>query len=511
MRKEERASTGIEGLDSVLGGGLPVNRLYLVHGRPGVGKTTFALQFLRAGVQSGETTLYVGLSESEEELAGIASSHGWTLDGIDVCDLQAQSQATPPENESQYTFFHPSEIELHDTTRLVLETLNRVNPSRIVFDSLSELRLMARDSLRYRRQILSLKDYLAKHDATILLLDTRLAQGSGEFQLETLAHGVIAMEEAAPDYGGARRRLRVSKLRGLPFVEGFHDYQIETGGIRVYPRLVPLDYVERASTDVLEEEVSSGIPELDRLCGGGLEPGTTTIFLGPAGVGKSTLVTQYCIAALRRGEGVGIFHFDEGAKKWWRRARWLDPEIDSVIDEDNFCLRQINPAEMSPGEFADMLRAAVDEMGASVVVIDSVNGYAASMPEEAHLNLHLHELFSYLNDRNVLTLITSSQHGFVGDQLQDPSKLSYLADNVFVLRYFEAFGLLRKAIALVKKRTGAHERFIREFHLGDDGLRVGAELRAFQGILGGELVYDGEEQRLIGEGERGREAHLSEA
>lgn len=498
--RDERSSTGVEGVDAVLGGGLPPERLYLVHGSPGVGKTTLALQFLLAGRDAGEKGLYVGLSETEDEIHAIARSHGWTLEGIETCDLQIAP--APAEDEAEYTFFHPSEIELTDMTRMIRETLDRVRPRRVVFDSLSELRLMARDSLRYRRQILSLKEYVAEQGATILLLDTQLARGSGEFQLETLAHGVVAMEQDSPGYGGTRRRFRVDKMRGSPFHQGYHDFTIETGGIRAFPRLRP-DQNGDGHAEAPLEVFASGIPELDRLCGGGLDRGTTTMVVGPAGVGKSSLTTRLCLSCLEQGEAVAVFHFDEGIRKWHQRARWLDADFDGALYRGQLHLQQVNPAELSPGAFANTIRNAVDDKGVSMVVIDSINGYRSSMVEESFLTLHLHELFRFLNDRDVVTLVVAAQHGFVGQGVADAFRLSYLADNVIVMRYFEAFGQLRKAIALVKKRTGEHEKLIRELHLGDEGLRLGKQLREFQGILGGELVYSGREERLIGEPDGG--------
>lgn len=493
-----RLSTGIAGLDQITGGGYPFNRIFLVHGRPGSGKTTLALQFLRAGAEAGEPVVYLGLSESEVELRDIAGSHGWSLDGLTICDVQAGERRL--EEDSEYTFFHPSEIELTDTTRTILEVLERIRPRRVVFDSLSELRLIARDSLRYRRQVLSLKSWFSQSECTALLLDTHLAREASEFQLETLAHGVMNLEQVAHEFGGSRRRLRIEKLRGVPFLEGYHDFRIRTGGLEVYPRLASEPQPDRFQEGWLRTPslFRSGIPELDNLTGGGLQWGSTTMFLGPAGVGKSTLASSYVLQAVKQERKAAVFLFEEGVEKWLQRTRWLGARPQEVLDSGYLMLRQVDPAELGPGEFSELIRRTVDE-GASIVVIDSINGYRSSMRDESFLTLYLHQLLSFLNQRRVLTMLVAAQHGFIGDQLEEPAKLSYLADNVVVLRYFEAYGLLRKAIAMIKNRTGSHDRFIRELHLSSDGVRVGQELRDFQGILGGELVYTGGEERLIDE------------
>ena len=490
-----RTSTGVEGLDAVLAGGLPTGRMHLIYGRPGVGKTTLALQFLIDGALRGEPGVYVALSETAAEIRDIAGSHGWQIpEGVHLCDFQRADI----DDEGGYTLFHPSEIELTDTTRRILDTLDRVRPRRVVFDSLSEMRLMARDSLRYRRQVLALKSYFADQGCTVLLLDTRLGHETGEFQLETLTHGVVELEQIAQDYGEARRRLRIEKMRGVRFVEGFHDFRILTGGLAVFPRLGAY-FAERGQPAILDAPAVSEIPALDVMTGGGLDRGTTTMVIGPAGVGKSTLVTQYTLAALRRGERAAIFLFDEDPTKWQQRARWLGQgDVADYVASGQLLLRYVNPAELSPGEFANITRG-VRELGAQMVVVDSFNGYRSAMPEERFLTLHLHELFSYLNHHGVLTLVVAAQHGFVGEALDEPFKLSYLADSVLVMRYFEAFGRVRKAIAMIKRRTGPHERFIRELDLGPAGLTIGEPLTEFSGILAGELSFRGREERLLDE------------
>ena len=493
--QHDRITTGVEGLDAILGGGLPPRRMHLVYGRPGVGKTTLALQFLIAGAQQGETGVYVALSETPDEIRDIAVAHRWQLpEALHLCDFQRAEG----DDDGGYTLFHPSEIELTDTTRRILETMERLRPKRVVFDSLSEMRLMARDSLRYRRQVLALKHYFSQQGATVLLLDTRLASDTGEFQLETLTHGVLVLEHLAQLYGDARRRLRVEKMRGVGFLEGFHDYRIVTGGLRVFPRLtafVPADELIEPGAS----RVSSGSPELDTLTGGPLDRGTTTMVIGPAGVGKSTLTTQYVLAALGRGEKCAVFLFDEEPGKWRLRARWLGTDIEPHIKSGHLLLRYVNPSELTPGEFAHAIRDVV-AAGAEMIVVDSFNGYRSAMPEEGFLTLHLHELFTYLNRKGVLTLVVAAQHGFLGEGLEEPFKLSYLADSVLVMRYFEAFGRVRKAIAMIKRRTGAHEQNIRELELGANGFHVGAALAEFTGILSGELTYHGHEERLFRNG-----------
>jgi len=486
-----RASTGIPGLDYALDGGLPVNRVYLVQGDPGAGKTTLAMQFLLEGARRGEAALYATLSETEEELRDIAVSHGWQLDGVDVCDLQ--SVQVEPRAGSEYTLFHPSEVELAETTRSLLDTVDRVHPTRLVLDSLSEMRLLARDSLRYRRQILSFKQYLASRDCTVLLLDYG-PDGAGDFQLQSLAHGLITLEHLAPGYGGQRRRLRIQKVRGVAFREGYHDFSIRRGGIVVYPRLVAADHPHEGQL----ENVQSGIAELDSLLGGGIARGTSTMVLGPSGVGKTTLASQYVASSARRGERSVVYLFDEMPSVWRERCEGLGMKLEPLISGRQIELRRVDPAELSPGEFAYSVRQEV-EQGARMVVIDSLNGYQNAMLEERFLALHLRELLSYLNERGVLTLLIMTQHGLVGSIVESPIELSYLADNVILLRYFEAFGEVRQALSVLKKRTGAHERSIRELRLGPGGPRVGGVLSEFQGVLGGDLTYLGGRSPLLEE------------
>lgn len=484
-----RASTGVQGLDQILGGGFPEHRMYLVEGDPGAGKTTLALQFLLAGASQGEAGVYATLSETEEELRDVASSHGWSLDGITICELQTAEESLKA--DSQYTLFHPSEVELSETTRAVLDTVERVRPARVVFDSLSEMRLLARDSLRYRRQILALKHYFTGQCCTVLLLDYS-GPNTGDFQLQSLTHGVVTLEQLTPGYGGQRRRLRVQKVRGIPFHDGYHDYTIRTGGLDVFPRLVAADQPGILGTGILP----SGLPELDALLGGGLDRGASAMLLGPSGVGKSTLTAQYVSSALARGERAAVYSFDESAEHWLHRAERLGLPVRRPLEEGRLILRRVDPAELSPGEFASHVEAAVDG-GAKVVVIDSLNGYQHAMPEERFLVLHLHELLSYLNQRDVVTLMIMAQAGILGETLHAPMDLSYLADTVVLLRFFEAFGEVRQAVSVVKRRTGTHERSVRELRIGPEGIRVGRELREFQGVLTGRLEYLGASDPLM--------------
>ena len=465
--------------------------MYLVEGNPGAGKTTLALQFLLAGAANGEPGVYATLSETAEELHDVARSHGWSLDGLTLCELQTAEESLKA--DSQYTLFHPAEVELSETTRSVLETVERVKPARVVFDSLSEMRLLARDSLRYRRQILALKHYFTGQRCTVLLLDYTGATSS-DFQLQSLTHGVLALEQVTPDYGGQRRRLRVQKLRGSPFRDGYHDYTILTGGLRVFPRLVPADHPRSGHPGT----VASGVAELDSILGGGLDHGTSVMFLGPAGTGKSTLAAQYVSAAARQGESAAIYTFDESPAGWLERAQRLGLGLGMHLEAGRISISQVDPAELTPGQFAHDVCHMV-EAGARLVVIDSLNGYLYAMPDERHLVLHLHELLAYLSQRGVLTLMVMAQAGLLGEGVHSPVDLSYLADTVVLLRYFEAFGEVRKAISLVKRRTGGHESSVRELRIGPDGLQVGREIRELQGVLTGRLQYTGGAERLNGE------------
>jgi circadian clock protein KaiC len=487
----KRAETGIAGLDQILGGGFPANRMYLIQGDPGTGKTTLALQFLLAGARRGEAAVYVTLSETDDELRDVARSHGWSLDGITICDLQASEASL--QAETPYTLFHPSEVELSETTRAVLATAEQVNPTRIVFDSLSEMRLLARDPLRYRRQILSLKQYFSGRECTVLLLD--YPSEGADLQLQSLTHGVLVLEQVTPDYGATRRRMRLQKLRGVKFRDGYHDCAIKTGGLVVYPRMAA---PELAAPEP-RERFTSGLRELDNLLGGGLDRGTSAVLLGPSGVGKSTLAAQYVTAAVARGEHAAVYLFEETPESWMRRNERLGPGLAAADRDGRLALQRVDPAERSPGELTEMIRSAVEQQGARLVVVDSVNGYLNAMPQERFLLLHLHELLVFLGRRDVLTLLVLAEHGLLGQTLQSPIELTYLADTVVLLRYFEAFGQVRQAISALKKRTSDHERSVREMVLDPAGIRIGAELRQFQGVLTGNLVFTGERSSLLAE------------
>jgi len=447
------------------------------------------LQYLIEGARNHEPVLYVTLSETKDELADVAESHNLSLDGITIYDL-----ALPPDDirDSEYTLFHPSEIELGETTKAIFHEVERVHPARVVFDSLSEMRLLAGDALRYRRQILALKHFFVGKACTVLLLDDNTSLESDR-QLESLAHGVVLLEQQFPKYGGPRRQLRVLKLRGVNFEGGYHDFGIDTGGITVYPRLVAANHPTTFKPEVL----SSGIAELDALTGGGLDAGTAVLVMGPAGTGKSTIAAQYAAHAARQGKKVAFFTLDESRSTLLQRTSALGMDFARHIDSGHCTVRQVDPGEMSPGEFSVLVRNSVEQDDAKVVVIDSLNGYQQAMPGEDFLALHMHELLGYLRLQGVLTFLVMAQSGMLGPTMTSPVDISYLADSVLLLRYFEADGQIRKAISVVKKRTGGHEDTIREFALGSGGLRVGAPLREFRGVLTGVPVFIGRSRQVM--------------
>ncbi len=484
-----RVSTGIGGLDEILGGGLPANHLYLLDGEPGTGKTTLALQFLLAGAAAGARGLYVTLSESRAELVEVAASHGWSLDTVDVFELAPDEGAGEGEG---YTLFHPAEIELQQTMSAVVAAVERSGAPLVVLDSLSEMRLLARDPLRFRRQILTLKQFFARRACTVLLLDDRTAP-EGDLQLQSLAHGVIALEHVAQDYGAERRRLQVTKLRGLRFRGGFHDFRIRTGGLAVFPRL----RIDRRDGPGDHQVVPSGSAAMDRLLGGGLQSGTSLLITGPAGTGKSVLATQYACAAVARGERVRFFIFDERLSTFHLRSEGLGLDVAGPSADGRLCLQQVEPTELSPGEFADRVMRAVEEDGVRMVVIDSINGYLQSMPDERLLPIQVHELLSYLAARGVTCVMTLVQRGIFGSPVDETAEISYLADAVVLLRYFEVSGGVRQAVSVVKKRTGDHERTIREARVQRGGLFVGGPLREFHGVLTGVPSFTGAAADLI--------------
>jgi circadian clock protein KaiC len=476
--QKNAVATGIAGLDHVLGGGFTPNRIYLIEGDPGAGKTTLALQFLLEGRRVGETGLYVSLSETKEELDGVARSHGWDLAGIHTYELLPSDETLHPEAQSR--LFHPSDVELGDTTRAILSEVERRRPTRVVFDSLSEMRLLAQHPLRYRRQVLALKQFFIGRQCTVLLLDDRTA-ADNDLQLHSLAHGVISLQHHAQEYGAERRRMRVIKMRGAPFRGGHHDFLIRTGGIEIFPRLIAAEHHQRFAAEPLK----SGVGALDKLLGGGLDRGTSALFMGPAGAGKSTIAAQFMVAAGAAGERSVIFTFDESLRTMLMRAEGLGIDVKRHMDAGRLRVQQIDPGELSPGEFIFNIRRAVERDAVRVVVIDSLNGYLNAMPEERFLTIQLHELLTYLGQQGVVTIMVMAQQGVLGAGMQAPVDASYLADTVLVLRYFEAQGQLRRAVSVVKKRSGAHEDTLREMRIQKGGLWVGEPLADFHGVLSG--------------------------
>ncbi len=484
---QERASTGISGLDDVLGGGLPVNHLYLVEGEPGAGKTTLGIQFLLEGVAQGQAGLYVTLSETGEELRTVAASHGWSLEGLSIFELVTAEGLTP---EAEQSILHPSEVELGETTRGVMAEVQRLKPRRVVFDSLSEMRLLAQDPLRYRRQILALKHFFSKCQCTVLLLDDKSSK-AGDLQLHSIAHGVLSLEQTQGEYGENKRFMRVVKLRGVKFRGGEHDFRLDTGGIAIFPRLIAAEH----RRDFEQKVASTGNDALDAILGGGLNYGSNTLFAGPSGVGKTTTAMACLAAALARGEKVSYYLFDEGLGTLLARCDALDLPIGRYIDEGQLELVALDPAAVSPGEFTDMVRRAVERRGVTMVGIDSLNAYLQAMPGGRFLLLQMHELLTYLNQSGIATILILGQHGLFGEGRSDVD-LSYLSDAILLFRFFEARGSLLKAVSVVKSRTNAHELTIREFRLGAGGVEVGPALTDFVGVLKGVPAYDGTQALL---------------
>lgn len=488
-------STGNAELDSVLNGGFPAHHVYLIEGDPGSGKTTLALQFLLEGIERGERGMYVTLSETQNELRTIARSHGWSIERLDVCELIPSDESL--KRDAHYTMFHPSEMELSETTKSVLRQVEAKNPARVAFDSLSEMRLLAQHPLRYRRQIMALKNFFSGRECTVLLLDDRTADDT-DLNLQSIVHGVLNLSQRAAEYGAERRRLRVVKMRGVQYRGGYHDFRIVRGGLDVYPRLTASDHTRT----FLRERIGSGVQELDTLLGGGIERGTSTLIVGPAGVGKTTVATRYVLSAAERGERSALFVFDECLGTLIDRSAAMGMDLRSHIESGLVIIQQVNPAELSPMEFTAAVHRAVapdQGAGARVVVIDSLNGYLNAMPEERFLIIQLHELLIYLAQLGVATFLIVAQHGLVGE-LQTPVDASYLADTVVLLRYFEFAGRVRKAISVLKKRTGPHEETIRELRLEATGVRVGEPLDDFQGVLTGTPSFHGKGP-LLGSGD----------
>lgn len=486
--------TGIAQFDDILGGGLTPNRVYLLHGSPGSGKTTLSLQFLLEGVRSGEKVLYITLSETKMELEAVAASHRLSLDGVEIFELIAAEKDLEPDN--QYTMYQPSEVELNVTTKDILAEVDRLKPRRVVIDSLSEIKLLAQSTLRFRRQVLALKQFFVGRDCTVLFLDDKTSPGEEDQQLESIAHGVISLEQLSPEYGAERRRLRITKLRGQKYRGGYHDFAIVRGGLCIFPRIVAAEHTQVHK----DETVSSGIPAMDAMLGGGVSTGTSVLLLGPAGVGKSTLAMQYTIEAARHGQAGVLFSFDERVETMLQRADGLGMPLREFVDKGLIEVRTVDPAELSPGEFAHVVREAVERDGGKnvrIVSIDSLNGYLNAMPEERFLTAQLHELLTYLGHMNVITFLVVAQHGLLANAMKTTVDTSYLADTVILFRYFEAQGEVKQLISVLKKRNGQHERSIREFSLGSEGIRIGKPLTQFQGVLTGTPIYQGGAGELI--------------
>jgi circadian clock protein KaiC len=473
-------------LDDILRGGFPRNRLILVQGEPGTGKTTVGLQFLLTGLKAGERVLYITLSETAEEIQAVAASHGWSLDGVSIF------YGGPELAGEDSTLFHSSEIELEETTKPLLQEAERIGPSRVVIDSLSEIRLLSQSPLRYRRQLLALKQFFTGRRCTAILLDDGALDANGT-NLLSIAHAILVLEQCTPVYGAEHRRLRLLKVRGVKYRGGFHDFRIETGGLIVFPRLIAAEH----RTTFPQEPISSGLSELDQLLGGGIDRGTTALLLGPSGAGKSSIASQFASAAATRGEPAAIFALDEGAGTLYARSRALGLPLEAHVRSGLLRVRQIDPVELSAGEFEWLIRRAVEDDGARLIVIDSLNGYYNAMAEEKLLSVQLHDLFSYLRQCGVAVVTTMTQHGFVGPHMDVPIDVSYLADAVLLLRYFEADGEIRKAISVPKKRSGRHENAIRELAMNSNGLRVGPPLRQFRGLLTGAPEYVGTSDTLL--------------
>jgi circadian clock protein KaiC len=495
MAKRESANpslckVGITGLDEILCGGLPRNRLYVVQGDPGVGKTTMALVFLLEGLKEGEKGFYITLSETKEELEQTAASHGWSLDGFEILELSTIEQNL--HTLSPDTIFHSSELELNRTTDFFINEIDRVKPVRLVLDSLAELRLMAETPLRYRRQMLALKQYFAGRKITVLLLDDMTEHR--DQQVQSVAHGVIGLEMFAPDYGPERRRIRIVKLRGVNFHAGYHDYVMHRGGLDVFPRLVAADYAEPR----VNEESSTGVDELDQLLGGGITRGTSNLFIGPAGVGKSTIAAQVAAAGACRGERAAIFTFDENRFTFIQRCDALGMEFSKHIESDTIRLEQVDPGALTPGQFIHRIKCEVQQRHARLLVIDSINGYLNAAPDEKFLSVHLHELLSFLGHHDVSTILTVAQAGMIGAMV-NPLDVTYLADTVILLRFFEAAGRVRKALSVTKKRTGQPEDTIREFIVEPEGIKVGEPLVNFHGVLTGVPTFTGQKNQMLKE------------
>ena len=485
-----KAASGVPGLDDVLSGGFTRGALFLIEGSPGTGKTTMALRFLLEGARAGERNLYITLSETKVELLNGAASHGWTVGpNIEVFELQPAENLLNP--DQQQSLLYSSDLELGETVKLIFDAVDRIKPARVVIDSLSEIRLLAQNSLRYRRQLLAIKHYFAQRDATVLALDDLTTEALDK-TAHSIAHGVVRLEQLTQSYGAERRRMRVMKYRGQTFRGGYHDFTIRTGGIQIFPRLVSSEHRTRFTATVH----STGNAELDALLCGGFENGSSILVMGPAGSGKSLLVLQCAAAAIGRKEKAALFVFDEELGLLFRRTKGMGLDLERMREEGSLIVEQVDAAELSPGEFAHRVRACVEEHAVRMVVIDSLNGYQSAMPEEQSLILHMHELLQFLNRQGTTTFLTVAQHGLVGD-MKAPVDVTYLADTVILLRYFEAAGRVRRAISVIKKRTGPHEDAIRELKITNQGVVIGSPLEEFHGVLRGVPTYTGPTKPLL--------------
>jgi circadian clock protein KaiC len=482
-------ATGVPGLDDILAGGYASSRAHLVEGRPGSGKTTLGLQFLLDGLRQGESGLYITLSESKRELLSVAHRHGWSLDGLHIYELIPPELSLDP--KQQQSLVHTSDLELGETVQMALAEVERVKPQRVVFDSLSEVRLLSQGSLRYRRQVLALKSFFLLNNSTVLMLDD-LTSEHDDLNLHSISHAVIRLEQLAPIYGSERRRLRVIKMRGTSFRGGYHDFIIKKGGLHLFPRLVASDHY----TDFAVEPITTGVKELDTLVGGGLDRGTSTLIVGPSGAGKSTMALGCIDAALKRGETVLMVSFDETMSVLLKRAAGLGFDLMEHVRSGRLFIEQIDPADLSPGELSGRIRAAVERQRAGLVVIDSLTGYIHAMPEEQFVVLQMHEMLTYLNQQGVVTILILAQHGMVGT-MATPIDMTYVSDTVLLLRFFEAGGRIRRAVSVIKKRTGPHEDTIRELRIDSQGVRVGEPLQDFRGVLTGVPTYEGERAALL--------------
>jgi circadian clock protein KaiC len=482
-----RVSTGVPGLDDILCGGLTAERIYLVEGTPGTGKTTLGLQFLLDGLSKGEGGLYITLSETADELDAVAESHGWSIDDLSIFEL-ADDEALDP--DAQQSILHPAEIELGETSKGVMDHVTLVKPARVVFDSLSEMRLLAQNPLRYRRQILALKHFFASRACTVLLLDDKTSQA--DQHLHSIAHGVISLEQIAQEYGKERRRVNIIKMRGIKFRGGFHDYLLDTGGMRMFPRLVAVEH----PADFVAEIRSTGSASLDALLGGGLVAGTNSLIMGPSGVGKTTMTVRCMLAVLERGDKAVFYLFDEGLGTFLTRSENLGMDLRPFIANGQLQMRHVDPAELSPGEFAQSVRDAVEQADIKFVAIDSLNAYLQAMPGEKFLLLQMHELLSFLNQKGVTTALVLGEHGFVGN-LQRDVDLSYLSDTTVLMRFFESDAELRRAITVTKSRISSHAMTIHELLLHSNGVEIGEALKGFEGVLTGVPIYRGDTKMMV--------------